>query len=290
VLLLPAFFFVSAAGCGKKEETKTGKGGTQGQIPVTPAELTELDSTGWGTLTGIVVYDGTPPEAKKIDMKGNKDEKACHADAKEYQLVEQTWLVNPKNKGVANVVIWLKPPENTFFKIHESYLKMKDSVVTLSQPRCVFEPHIVVHWAAYYDKESKEEKRSPQKFRILNNAEFLHNTAWTPGTEGINVGASLTLKPGAEVFKEFNPDLAKPLSFKCDIHQWMNAKAWVVDHPYVTTTDMDGNFKIENVPTGVELHVAVWHEGVGFLKEYGGAAGKKMKLEKDTKLEIKISK
>jgi hypothetical protein len=70
----------------------------------------------------------------------------------------------------------------------------------------------------------------------------------------------------------------------------MNAKVWAMDPPYIARTDKDGTFTIKNVPTGVELHVVAWHEGLpkgGYFAETG-KDGKKMKLEADNKMEFKI--
>src|SRR6266542_3450787 len=50
-------------------------------------------------------------------MKDNKDKDKCHEGAKEDELIEQTWIVNKENKGVENVIIFLKAPEGKFFKI-----------------------------------------------------------------------------------------------------------------------------------------------------------------------------
>ena len=44
----------------------------------------------------------------------------------------------------------------------------------------------------------------------------------------------------------------------------------VFAHPYFAVTDADGNYKIENAPTG-ELRMKIWHGTGGWL---GGAKGK----------------
>jgi hypothetical protein len=251
-------------------------------------KLTELASDGWATLSGRVTYDGTPPAPKKIDMKNNKDNAACHKGATEKELVEQTWLVSKENKGVANVVIFLKPPEGKFFKIHPSYMEQasKGPVVTLDQPHCAFLPHVSVYWASYYDKDNGEQKPSGVKFRVLNNAKFTHNTSWSCD-EDYNTKGSLTIAPGSAKDLRFNADPNTPLSFKCDIHPWMNAKCWSLDTPYAARTDDNGRFSIANVPAGAELRVIAWHEGVGFVY---GKAGKAMTFEdeKEHRLNLKI--
>jgi hypothetical protein len=295
LILLPALgLFFAAPGCSKKEEPKkSGDGaaqnGDKGKGGKEKAEgpRTELDNKEWGTLSGTVTYDGTPPEPKKINMADNKDKTACHDGAKPEELIEQTWIVN-KEKGVANVVIFLLPPEGKFFKIHPSYQEKakKGEFTLLHQPHCAFIPHASVYWASTYDKDTNELKPSGMKFRVLNDAKFNHNTGWS-GDEDYNPKGSVTLEPGKHRDLTFTADLNTPISFKCDIHPWMNAKCWAVDNPYCARTDENGKFKIENAPAGVELRVVAWHEGPGFFYE-GGKEGKKMKLDKTTELKIPI--
>ncbi len=44
----------------------------------------------------------------------------------------------------------------------------------------------------------------------------------------------------------------------------MRAYWVVVDHPYATVTDKDGNFEIKDLPAG-EHEFKVWHEKPGYL-------------------------
>ena len=227
-----------------------------------PAELTELASTGWAKLNGTVTYDGTPPAPKPLSMRGSFDEKNCQDGATERELVEQTWLVNKENKGVSDAIIFLKPPEGKYFKIHASYLEKAKQPVELHQPHCVFIPHSFVYWASYYDKDAKEQKASGQKIKILNDSKFTHNVNWSD--DKINPRGSATLASG----KETSIKLAAqdtPIRFRSNIHPWMSANCWALDNPYAARTDANGKFTIANVPAGVEVHVVVWHEGAGFL-------------------------
>ena len=46
----------------------------------------------------------------------------------------------------------------------------------------------------------------------------------------------------------------------CDIHSHMSAFVLVFNHPYHTTTDSDGRYRIDNIPPGTYT-VTAWHEG-----------------------------
>jgi plastocyanin len=48
----------------------------------------------------------------------------------------------------------------------------------------------------------------------------------------------------------------------CHIHSQMSATILVLDHPYFTTPDENGDFALQNVPPGTYTLVA-WHERVG---------------------------
>jgi hypothetical protein len=266
-----AFLAPSAATPGGKFDKNDGK-------PV------ELATTGWTTLMGTVTYEGKPPPPRTLDFRFNKDARLCHDGAQASELIEQTWLVNPKNRGVANVVIWVSPPRGAFFKIHESYLRKKENVIELRQPHCAFIPHTLVYWASYYDKDTGEQKPSGQKLRIRNDAKFVHNTGWA-GDEDINPRGTLTLVPGDSKLLTFRGQ-DTPISFKCDIHPWMHAKCWSLDTPYCARTDENGKFTIPNVPAGDRVRIVAWHEGVGFVF---GQEGKTMLLNKDREVQLSFS-
>jgi hypothetical protein len=65
------------------------------------------------------------------------------------------------------------------------------------------------------------------------------------------------LKEAGDAFLE---DAGKVI-LKCDIHPWMNAYVWVVEHPYHVVTDAKGAFELANVPPGTYT-LRVWHEGM----------------------------
>ena len=48
------------------------------------------------------------------------------------------------------------------------------------------------------------------------------------------------------------------MQVKCDVHPWMRAVVRTFDHPYFTTTDAQGHFRLE-VPEGTHT-VVLWHE------------------------------
>lgn len=55
---------------------------------------------------------------------------------------------------------------------------------------------------------------------------------------------------------------SNPLQLRCDIHPWMTAYVWVVEHPFFAVTAEDGSFAIKNLPPG-QYTLEAWHERLG---------------------------
>ena len=93
----------------------------------------------WGTVKGKFTYDGDVPKSDNIQV--TKDVQFCG----KHDLKVEELIVNPKNKGIANVVVYLyqkrnaKPP-----KIHPDYEETEKGDVVLDNENCRFEPHIAL--------------------------------------------------------------------------------------------------------------------------------------------------
>jgi hypothetical protein len=231
------------------------------------AQANPVAAEDWGkALKGQVIWDGGEvPKPMPINVQGNMDGPKCLAAAKG-KLVYETWVVNPKNKGVRWTFVWLAPEEaGAKLPIHPDLQKVPDKPEVMDQPCCMFEPHALG-------------LRQGQELLVKNSANFAHNTRYN-GHPAKNPGRSVLIPAGQELaIKELVADRF-PVSVKCDLHPWMSAWVRVFDHPYFAVTDADGKFEIKNVPAG-RYRLMVWHE-TGFL---GGAEGRKgmpITIEKD---------
>jgi hypothetical protein len=247
----------STGGSKRAEHKATEKSSASG------AAKTAIKPAAFATLKGKVTYDGTPPTPADIHIpEDNKDKAYClkgpHTDP--------TWIVGA-DKGVANVVIWVRPPADKYFEVPADQQKPAVPIVKIDQPFCAFEPHVSVAYPTYFD--GKTQQRTGQKLQIDNSAKITHNTNWSPAKTTIDTNDNVILSPGNHRdIPLFESPLAKNkanledlLSIKCNIHQWMTGYVWAFDHPYAAVTKADGTYEIKNVPAGTELFVVGWHEG-----------------------------
>jgi len=198
-----------------------------------------------GTLGGRVVFRGKPPVAEKLDL--NKDIAIC---SKTHPLDEEL-LVNSKDGGVANVVVWLELAKGT--TLPEVVLlpgRKLPAEVVMTNKNCRFEPHIAV-------------LTTKQTLVLGNDDPVAHNTLAnlyynTPFNEAIGTGAT--------VKKKLSKVERRPAQVSCPIHAWM--KGWVVvkDHSYVAVSDSHGRFQIRDLPPG-EWTFQFWQEKAGYLSK-----------------------
>jgi hypothetical protein len=242
-------------------------------------------STGTGTLKGRVTLKGERPDVAALDkallakMEANQDRKHCLEGASEEEKSQQTWRVGKdtagrlsKGAGVANVFVWLKPPEGKYFKIDWDKKPWPKEVV-IDQPHCAFVPHAAVLFPGAYEDNPDELKPSGQKFIIKNSAPMNHNVKWGGGD---NPGDNKTIAAGERLNVALKPD-SQPVTLRCNIHTFMNGLVRAFDHPYAAVTDKDGNYEIKDAPAGVELSVVVWHEEGGYGNK--GEDGDKVTLK-----------
>jgi hypothetical protein len=223
----------------------------------------------WGTVKGQVVFVGKVPEAMKINVGMFQQ---C---LRKGPLVDETWVVNPKNQGVRWVFVWLAPEKKgDTLKIHPKLQPIKDKEVIMDQPCCQFEPRVLG-------------LRQGQVLVFKNTDQIPHNVNYVSIRNPSN---NVLVPPGGEL-KEANFKADRlPTTVKCDIHGWMRGYVRIYDHPYFSVTDADGKFELKDAPAG-KHRLITWHEtGWG----QGGAEGIEVIIQggatTDVKLQLKESK
>jgi hypothetical protein len=212
----------------------------------------------WVTVKGQIVLpkDEPVPVRAKIDVKA--DAKHCLAKG---PLLEDKLLVDPKSRGIQNVVVWLRPDnEDAKAKIkaadiHPADAKRKPQDVVLDQPCCMFTPRVAL-------------ARAGDTIVVKNTAAINHNFFWTSAENGdFNVNI---VPNGKHVFPKPLVAESSPIAYRCTVHPWMSGVVRVFEHPYFAVTDADGKFEIKNAPAG-KWRIVYWHETTGFK---GGKAGR----------------
>ncbi|MBN67721.1 MAG: hypothetical protein CME32_00390 [Gimesia sp.] len=200
---------------------------------------------GWGSITGKFVFDGPVPERPVQRKKGDpnvKDAAVCAADTH----LGNDLVVNPDNKGIQNIFLYMRRAKD----IHPDLKESKDKTVVFDQKGCTFEPHALI-------------VRTDQKVIVKSDDPVAHNTHTFPiKNQAVNFILAPKDREGKEVSNPI-PEIL-PMQVKCDIHPWMTAYWFVVDHPYAVVSDADGKFTIKNLPAGKQTF-RIWHEKKGYL-------------------------
>ena len=184
-----------------------------------------LRAEDWGTLSGRIVFTGVVNKPEKVQV--TRDEDVCGV----LPLVDESLIVNPKNKGLQNVVIWLSSKATV--PVHPDFSK-PPKPAKLDNKDCRFVPHIV-------------QLRTQQPLDCTSTDTISHNVAvWArrnnPFSEVIPKGSPLT--------KVFEREELQPIRVDCSIHAWMRSYLVITEHPYSAVTDKDGNFQIPKLPFG----------------------------------------
>jgi hypothetical protein len=236
-----------------------------------PARAQQLLQTkGFGTLSGKVTLDGDIPavidlvaaiKAKGVDLK------CCLASGA--VVTDQKWIVDKKTKGVANVVVWVKPPPGKYFDIPAKLQNRKGEKVVIDQPNCAFLPYVSAYNPSYFD--GKKQVPTGQELIFKNSSTATHNVR-ALGDGKINVGFNPNLAPKTELNatkdlperQQLKPYLM-PVTLECSFHPWMTAKVYVFDHPFYAITGADGSYEIPSVPAGTEVILMVHHGDAGWV-------------------------
>ena len=200
-------------------------------------------SEGFGTFSGRVVFDGTPPKLDPLVKEGDeavKDKEVCSC-----KMIPNESLVIGKDSGITNVVVFLRKKPKGFKSEPPS------EPVVLDQRGCRFFPHVLAVQVG-------------QEVQVLSDDAVQHNVHSFPKR---NQGVNVLMKPNDRegLTLTYRKAESEPVSIRCDIHSWMASYQVVTDHPFVAITDEEGRFSIEGLPAG-EQEFRIWHETGGFLE------------------------
>jgi hypothetical protein len=226
-LIALAALLAATTGCGGSDTAKPASG------PAPDAK--KVDPSTAATITGKIVFEGTPPHDAVINMESDP---ACRAASKG-DVTSESILVD--NGGLQNVFVYIKDG------LGNKYLyDAPTAEVTLDQKGCHYVPHVVG-------------LRTTQSLVVLNSDSTMHNVHAMPeNNREFNQGQPV---PGIKNTVTFTvPEVLIP--FKCDVHAWMHAYIGIVDHPYFAVSGGGGKFELRTIPPGTYTIEAV-HEKLG---------------------------
>jgi hypothetical protein len=205
----------------------------------------------WGTIKGRVVWDGGAVP-KRVAPNLIRDQEACLAAARAAgkEILTDNLVVNPENRGVRWVIVWLVDPRDADAKLPlNPNLPAPAKTVTLDASCCFFEPHIVC-------------LREGQTLVCKNGSTVPHGVRFD-GPPG-NTNSAQLLPPDKTL--EVGGWKASPLPgvMSCAIHPWMRGYVRVFAHPYFAVTDENGRFEIKGAPAGT-YRLVMWQEETGYF-------------------------
>ncbi|WP_353620871.1 methylamine utilization protein [Stieleria mannarensis] len=163
------------------------------------------------------------------------------------QIPDETLVVNPKNSGIKNVIVYVYTGRRGT-ELPE--MELKPETHELANKDCRFEPHVLIA-----KKGDTIKVTNPDKVGHNANFQFFNNTQ-----------QNLTVPAGGAVEIELKEDEPAPIPVACNIHNWMKAQVVVLDHPFAAVSNEDGVLEIKGLPVGEEVVFRANHEN-GSLKE-----------------------
>lgn len=195
----------------------------------------------YADVKATFVLKGKAPAPKPIATTG--------AYCGTLKIATESLIVNEKNNGIANVLLY---PDPKSFDPKKADPSVKEPVVAkpvLDNNKCRFVPHLLILEAG----QELEVKNSDPEGHNANFA-FLEND---PSNKQIPAKGSMKMK-----ITKAEP---APIPVTCGSHSWMKANVVVLDHPFVGVSDEDGKLEIKGLPTG-KIKLKLWQEA-GRFKE-----------------------
>ncbi len=259
--MIAMFSILFLTGCGAKKENPSSESvspTTQTSNlpaisaepkPVAPLETKIASAPG---ISGKIVLKGTPPPERDVVM-----EPTC---GKLHKTAPKTRLYVVGAGGeLADVFVCIKEG------LGGKTLEPASEPVLLDQVGCEYVPYVIG-------------LQTKQKLLVRNSDPVMHNVHPLPKVSGNKESNKAQMPKGKEYEYTFeNPEVF--LTYKCDIHPWMNAYVGVVEHPFFAVSGKDGAFHIQNVPAGKYV-VEAYHRKAGKqTKEITVAHGQSQPIE-----------
>jgi hypothetical protein len=202
----------------------------------------EHDPAHWGNLEMRFVFDGVPPQPLAMD---------------------ESLLVNPKDRGIANVAVWLRRDALTgVLPVHPSYRKLAAKDIAVGIVADALVPRVTMVQTTQKVMFTNADPHGHNiRAHVFNNTPFNH-----------------LLLAGESIERQFPKSESPPMRLDDAIKPGLSGYIHVYEHPYQGVSTANGKLRISNVPIGKWTFV-VWHERAGYVKETE-VGGKPVKWER----------
>ncbi len=221
----------------------------------------------WGDLSGVIQVSGNikPPQGGRVKytLKNGK--------VIEKTFFDQTVLVNPNNKGLSNVIIWLKRSGQYKFPIHPVYLKSKEVPVAVTVKYGKWSPRIIL--------------LQTKQLLVASNDDNVSRSVGLPFATSIQSFSYVPNFKCPYFSRRYSHKEHLPYSFNSVAYLWEKGVLFIQDHPYMVVSKSDGSFDLSKVPAGT-WKLKFWHEKIGYLPATY-QSGKK-KINKDGTILITV--
>ena len=232
--LLTGVLFAACGGGGD-----AGEGGATGGGGAAAPAASPVDAATAGTITGRIMFTGTPAAPEPIDMR---DEPQC-AEKHEGQPVMETARVS--DGGLADVFVYVKSGP-----VDQMQFPTPTEATVIDQVGCEYVPHV-------------SGVMTNQQLTFRNSDPLMHNVNVVPD---VNRGFGFS-QPTAGMETSRTLSMAEVMvPVRCDVHGWMESYVGVTAHPYHAVSAEGGAFSLDNLPPG-DYELEAWHEVYGVLTQ-----------------------
>ncbi len=202
-------------------------------LAITLSSTAALAKPATGTVSGKVVFAGTPPPRKSVVRDSDP---VC---AKTEALTED--LIVSDQGGLKDVLVRVVGVKGKF--------AAPEAPVVIAQHDCRYAPRVAGVMAG-------------QAIAIHNGDPTYHNVHASIGVKTVWNMSQPAGDP--DIKKAAAPNVGDALALHCDVHAWMRAWAVTVDNPFFVVTGDDGGFTIPSVPPG-RYTLLAWHPTLGTM-------------------------
>lgn len=201
--------------------------------PVSALVVGSSPQLGSSRIKGIVKFQGDLPKREKLLLP-----LACAVDHQTEVFPNDVVITEGRVKNV--LVRITKGLEGKTFK------DIPEESVLLDQRNCQYEPRVVG-------------VRVGQKVEFVNSDPVFHNVrAISKNNTEFNIAMPNKNDRITQIF--YKPEIL--LQTKCSVHPWMSAWVAVIDNPFFSVTNSQGEFEIKGLSPG-QYTLEFWHEVFG---------------------------